>query len=144
MTTHNPNITIRMSLTGSVSHRHEQHHTSGNITAIPHRIHKYIHLRSALTHRQSKPVVSRNPLQRLLQSEFSSTPRKVRVMSLQQGDIHSPIPTAASRWKKETLDLLNANYVTTIITDFKFEGLGIPQELQISMTRLLDDAYYSH
>ena len=88
-----------------------------------------------MTHRRPKPVLSRNPLHRVLQSESTPHQGKVRVMSAQQGDDDSPIPTAACRWKKETLDLLNAKYNIDSVTPFKFgELLKLPSELQKGMT----------
>jgi hypothetical protein len=56
-------------------------------------------------------------------------------MSSQQTDYHSTIPTAASDWRKETLDLLNADYDSHSVTDFKFDTLTLPDELQESMIR---------
>jgi hypothetical protein len=61
-------------------------------------------------------------------------------MPLKQQDNDSPIPTAASRWKKETLDFLNAKYDRHDITPFEFEGLVIPDELQKSTTPFIHSA----
>jgi hypothetical protein len=47
-----------------------------------------------------------------------------------QEDSDSPIPTAACKWKKETIDLLNAKYDRHYVTPFDFDGLVIPGELQ--------------
>jgi hypothetical protein len=41
-----------------------------------------------------------------------------------KGEDDSPIPTAASRWKKKTLDLLNVKYERTYIIPFDFAGLA--------------------
>ena len=101
---------------------------------------------SMLIFRRSKPALSRNPLHRVLQSEFPHPPRrKVKVMSTEKADPNSPIPTAASRWRKETLDLLNAKYNIDSVTPFKFgELLKLPSELQKGMTRSINNAKYSH
>ena len=134
-----------MPLTTTSPHQFNQYHPSGDIAVTPpYRIYQYISLDSALIHRRPKPVLSRNPLHRVLQSESTSTPRKVRVMPQKHQGSDSPIPTAASRWKKETLDLLNAKYDRHHITPFEFEGLVIPDELQMGMTRLINSAKYSH
>jgi hypothetical protein len=65
-------------------------------------------------------------------------------MSSQQTDYRSAIPTAASHWRKETLDLLNADYDSRSVTDFKFEALTLPDELQKSMTRFIWNANSSN
>ncbi len=100
-----------MPLTTTSPHQFKQYHPSGDIAVTPpYRIYQYISLDSALTHRRPKPVLSRNPLHRVLQSKSASTPWKVKAMPQKQQGSDSPIPTAVSRWKKETLDLLNAKY----------------------------------
>ena len=101
-------------------------------------------LYSVLTHRQSKPVASGNPVHCVLQTESTSTHRKVSAMPRQHGDGDSQIPTAASKWTKETLDLLNAKYDSESITDFKFDELVIPDDLKMSTTRSINSTKYSH
>ena len=125
-----------MPLTTSSPPKFEQYRTSGGIAVTPpYRIYQYTPVYSVLTHGRPKPVLSRNPLHRVLQSESTPHQGKVRVMSAQQGDDDSPIPTAACRWKKETLDLLNAKYNIDSVTPFKFgELLKLPSELQKGMT----------
>jgi hypothetical protein len=134
-----------MPLTTTSPHQFKQYHPSSNIAVThPYRIYQYLSLNSVLTYRQPKPDLSHNPLHRVLQSESTSTPQKVRAMPQKQQGSDSPIPAAASRWKKETLDLLNAKYDRHHITPFKFEGLIIPDELQKGMTRPINSAKYSH
>jgi hypothetical protein len=55
-------------------------------------------------------------------------------MSSQKQSDNSAIPYAASKWKKETLDLLNATFDSRSVTDFTFDGLVLPDELQRSIT----------
>ena len=64
-------------------------------------------------------------------------------MSTEKADPNSPIPTAASRWRKETLDLLNAKYNRLQITRFNFDGLRLPDDMQQRMTFRPDHAEYS-
>lgn len=97
-----------------------------------------------LTYRQSKPAVSRNPLVHVLQSDsITSTARKIRVMSPQQDSDDSAIPTAASKWTKKTLNLLNAKYESRLISDLIFDQLELPDELQKGTTRFIKSAKYS-
>jgi hypothetical protein len=49
----------------------------------------------------------------------------------------SKTPTAASDWKKETLNLLGAKYETRSVTDFSFPGLVLPDELQNGITHFI-------
>lgn len=134
-----------MPLSTSSSHKFEQYPTLNSITCIPtHRIHRHIPLYSVLTHRLSNPVVSRNPLHRVSQSDSTSIPRKVRLMPPQEKADDSPIPTAASQWTKETLDLLNAKYDSRSVADFTFNGLTLPDELQRGMIGFIKSANYSH
>jgi hypothetical protein len=56
-------------------------------------------------------------------------------MATQQKEDESIIPTAASGWKKETLDLLNAKYDSESVTPFNFgELFSVPSELQKRLT----------
>lgn len=121
----------------------EQYHTPG-VTST-YRNYRYIPLCSALIHRRPKPVLSRDPLQRVLQSECTPFPKKVRIMSAQEGHIDSRIPTAACMWQKETLDLLNADYDIESVTPYKFnESLSLPSKLEKGMTACVKSAKYSH
>jgi hypothetical protein len=52
----------------------------------------------------------------------------------QKLDPKTEIPTAASRWRKETLDLLNVKYDRSLITAFKFDGMKLSDDLQQRMT----------
>ena len=135
-----------MPLTTSSPHQFEQYRPSGSTAVIPlYKAYQYISLCSVLTHSRPKPVLSRNPLHRLLQTEFPRPWRKVRVMAAQQGDGDSLIPTAACRWKKETLDLLNAKYDSKSVTPFNFgELLKVPSELQKRLAPSVESAKYSH
>jgi hypothetical protein len=54
-------------------------------------------------------------------------------MPPQERKNESAIPSAASDWRKETLDLLNAKYDPCSITDFTFNGVTVPTELQMGM-----------
>lgn len=56
----------------------------------------------------------------------------------------SAIPTAASAWTKETLDLLNAKYESRMVTDFTFNGLVVPDDLQNGITHFLKRVKHSH
>jgi len=58
-------------------------------------------------------------------SESPSIARKAKVMAPKQKKDNSPIPTAASRWKQDTLTLLNATYPRHEVTPFNFEGMTI-------------------
>lgn len=130
-----------MPLSTSSSRTFEQYRTFGGITVSPaHRSYPHIPLSSVLTHRQSKPVAFSNPLHRVLQSDSASTPREVRAMSPQEKVDESAIPTAASQWTKETLDLLNAKYDSRSVTGFTFNGLVLPDELQEGMARFVKTA----
>ena len=51
-------------------------------------------------------------------------------------DPKTEIPTAASKWRKETLDLLNAEYDRLKITPFNFDGLSFPDDMQQRMALL--------
>lgn len=115
-----------MPLTTSSPHKLEQYRTFGGITVThaPHMVYQYIPLYSMLTHRQSKPV---NPV---LQGDSTSTLRKKGGMPAQNQADASEIPTAASAWTKNTLDLLNAKYESRSVTDFTFNGLVLPDELR--------------
>jgi hypothetical protein len=64
-------------------------------------------------------------------------------MAPKQKKDNSPIPTAASRWKHETLGLLNAKYPRHEITPFDFDGLRLPDELQQGTTSYRTFADYS-
>ena len=90
----------------------------------------------ALICRRPKPVLPHNLLQRVRQSEFPVRRRKARVMSAPQQKLNpkTDIPTAASRWRKETLDLLNVKYDCSLITAFEFDRMKLPDELQQRMT----------
>lgn len=128
-------------------HTLKQYYIFGDLTARPACGHyQYIPLYFQLTHRPSESVVSRNPLQRVQQSEFASTPRQLRVMPPQTRRDNSAIPSAASNWRKETLDLLNAKFCSRSVTDFTFDGLVLPEELQVGMTccSIMRSAKYSH
>jgi len=81
-----------------------------------------------------KATPSRNPLLRVLQAESPSQARKAKVVAPKQQKDNSPIPTAASRWKQDTLTLLNATYPRHEVTPFNFEGMTLPDELQQSTT----------
>jgi hypothetical protein len=48
----------------------------------------------------------------------------------QKFDPKTDIPTAASRWRKETLDLLNVKYDRSMITPFKFDGMKLSDDMQ--------------
>ena len=102
----------------------------------------YPPLCSVLTHGPPKPVLSRNPLRRVLEYESPPQGRNVRGMSVTQQGSDSPIPTA-SAWKKETLHLLNATYNRKVSTPFNFEGLRLPDDLKTGMTSSIDGAEYS-
>lgn len=65
-------------------------------------------------------------------------------MPPQKQNNDSAIPSAASEWKKETLDLLNAKFDSRYVTDFTFDGLVLPDELQMGMTRFIKSANCSH
>jgi hypothetical protein len=65
-------------------------------------------------------------------------------MPLQEQADDSAIPTAASAWTKKTLDLLNANYESRMVTDFTFNGLVLPDDLQNGITYLMKRVKYSH
>jgi hypothetical protein len=54
-------------------------------------------------------------------------------MALQSIVGNSPIPTAASEWRKASLDCLNAKYDRHVVTNFMFNGLVLPDEVQASM-----------
>ena len=58
-------------------------------------------------------------------------------MSSRQTDHDSAI---ANNWKKETLDLVNIEYDSRSVADFKFDALVLPDELQKSMTRFIKNA----
>ena len=121
-----------MPLTTSLPPKFEEYRISGDIPASPHyKTHPYVPPCRGLTRRRPKPVLPRNPLHRVLQSELPPPRRKVRVMAPRKGEGDSLIPTAACRWKKETLDLLNAKYEPALVTPFDFgDVLKIPPELQ--------------
>jgi hypothetical protein len=62
-----------------------------------------------------------------------------------QEQINDPrTPTAASEWTKETLDSLNAKYDSRSVTDFAFNGLVLPDELQNGLARFIKSAKFSH
>ena len=112
----------------------EQYHPDGGPTVIPaHRLCQYISPYFPLTYRQSKAVISRNPLHRVRLAESKSTHRKVKVMPPQNQNDDRRIPPAASNWKKGTLDLLNAKFDSRSLADFMFDGFIIPNELQIGI-----------
>src|ERR1700737_995824 len=126
-----------MSLTTS-SHQHpfEEYCPSGDITSPPYTPRPCDHLPViALICRRQKPVLSRNPLQRVRQSELPVRRRKAKVISAakQKLDPKTEIPTAASRWRKETLDLLNVKYDRSQITPFEFGGMKLSNDLQQRM-----------
>ena len=124
--------TTCMSLTTSSPPKFEQYRTPSGITATPpHKVYRCSPLYPMLTPGRPKPALSRNPVQRVLQSESTSTPREVRIMPGECQAGGCAIPTAACRWKKETLDLLNATYDPDSVTPFKFGELAkLPSELQ--------------
>ena len=126
-----------MSLTTSSTHKLEQYRASNGIEITPtYRIYRYTPLYHVLIHRQPEAVLSRNPLRRVLQSEFPPLRRKMKVMSTAKIDPKTEIPTAACKWRKETLDLLNAKYDRLKITPFNFDGLKLPDDMQQGMTCL--------
>jgi hypothetical protein len=57
----------------------------------------------------------------------ASVRRDNKLMTSQQTDLR--IPEAASAWKKDTLDYLNAEYDKNVCTDFAFDNLKISVEL---------------
>ena len=66
-------------------------------------------------------------------------------MATQQKEDVSLIPTAASGWKKETLDLLNAKYDSESVTPFNFgELFKVPSELQKRLPPSIESAKYSY
>ena len=52
----------------------------------------------------------------------------------QKLDLKTEISAAASRWRKEMLDLLNVKYDRSMIIPFKFDGMKLPAELQHCMS----------
>jgi hypothetical protein len=54
-------------------------------------------------------------------------------MPPQRQNDDSRIPPAASDWKKATLDLVNAKFDSRSVTDFIFDGLTLPNELQMGI-----------
>src|SRR5438046_7461 len=116
-----------MSLTTSSHHRQfEEYRHPGHIPSPHYKPRSYEAPPCiVLIRRRPKPVLSPNPLQRVLQSEFPVRRRKAKVMSAEKAkfDPKTDIPTAASRWRKETLDLLNVKYDRSMITPFKFDGM---------------------
>ena len=127
-----------MSLTTSSHHRQfEEYRHPGRIPSPRYKPHSYETSPCiVLTRRRPKPVLSANPLQRVLQSEFPVRRRKAKVTSAEKlnFDPKTDIPTAASRWRKETLDLLNVKYDRSMITSFKFDGMKLPDDMQQRMT----------
>lgn len=118
----------------------EQYRTSSGISITPtRRSHPYNPLRAVLTDlRQAKSVLSSNPLLRIKQSESLSTPTKARVMAEQQPSNPPKLPTAASQWTKETLDLLSAVHHNRQIIQFAFnEKIQIPEALKKSISHTL-------
>jgi hypothetical protein len=129
---------MSLSTSSSSSYKFEQYRTFGGITVAPsHRIYQSILLDSLLIYRQSKSVIPTNPLNCVQQSEHASTSQKVGVMSPHDQISDSEIPTAASKWTKETLDLLNAKYESRSFTDFKFNELTLPDELQNGIIHII-------
>lgn len=123
-----------MSVSTASPYEVEQYRLFSGTTVIPaHRLYQYIPSHFALTHRQSKHVVSRNPLHRVIQSESKSRHQKVRVMSPHDQSDRSAIPPAASDWKMVTLDLVNAKFDSRSVTDFIFDGLILPNEFQMGI-----------
>jgi hypothetical protein len=124
--------------TSSHHHPFEEYRSPGHIPSPPHytpRLYNSL-LVIVLICRPLKTVLSRNPLQRVRQSEFPVRRRKANIISAPKKklDPKTEIPTAASRWRKETLDLLNVNYDRSIITAFKFDGMKLPNDMQQRMT----------
>lgn len=56
-------------------------------------------------------------------------------MPPQRQSDRSAIPPAASDWKKGTLDLVNAKFDSRSVTDFIFDRLMLPNELQMGIPR---------
>jgi hypothetical protein len=52
-------------------------------------------------------------------------------MSSPPDDDVQRIPTAASEWKKETLELLNVEYDSRSVTDFTFNDVELPPQMQL-------------
>jgi hypothetical protein len=50
----------------------------------------------------------------------------------------NPIPTAASRWTKETLDLLNAKYDSHAATQFEFNDVTLPEDIEKGVFYVID------
>ena len=124
-----------MPLTDSLPHQFDQYRAPGGIAVI--QAYKPPRCRShcpVLTRSRPTPVLSCNPLQRVLQSEFPRRPSKVPVMAKERIDFNTDIPTAASRWRKETLNLLNVDYNRFEVTPFEFGGLRIPDDMENSMS----------
>jgi hypothetical protein len=61
-------------------------------------------------------------------------------MSSQLTNGTSSIPTAASKWSKSALDLLNAEYDRLMVTDFQFDELMLPDDIQNSMFRFIESS----
>ena len=126
-----------MSWTITAPHHLEQYRTPDGIACHPD-----ISDLTVLMDQRPKATPSRNPL-RVLQAESPSQARKAKAMALKQHKDNSPIPTAASRWKQDTLTLLNATYPRHEVTPFNFEGMTLPDELQQSTTHCRAFADYS-
>ena len=92
--------------------------------------------------RTSKPRTSHDRVKQALHPDYPSSARRHKTPRVMSSSQSSPgpgpqIPTAASSWTKSTLDLLNAEYDRHMVTDFQFEGLHLPDDLQNGMHSLL-------
>jgi len=97
-----------------------------------------------LTHRFSISATSHDSLKHVRQFDSSSSRHKACIMSSCNTNHDSAISTAASDWKKETLDLLNIEYDFHSMIDFKFDALVLLNELQKGMTRFIKNVKSSN
>jgi hypothetical protein len=87
----------------------------------------------ALIFRRRKSALSHNPLRRVAESDFPPAKRKVHFMATEESPKPtSQIPTAASSWGEDILDLLNAKFNELDVSSFDIaQPFGIPEELQV-------------
>jgi hypothetical protein len=100
--------------------RLDDHRTWGGITILPRGSRRFRYAPPfLLTSRPLTTTASRIVLENATRrvDDMTDDPRTAK------------IPTAASDWTKDTLDLLNVSYDRHNLSDFSFEGFNLPTDV---------------